>query len=34
MTAEMHTEKGVMKIEFYEEDAPKAVKNFEMNQKG
>ena len=28
MTAEMHTEKGVMKIEFYEQDAPKTVANF------
>jgi len=28
MTAEMHTEKGIMKIEFYENDAPKAVANF------
>lgn len=28
MTAEMHTEKGVMKIEFYEADAPNTVKNF------
>ncbi|MEM9413455.1 MAG: peptidylprolyl isomerase [Planctomycetota bacterium] len=26
--AEMHTAKGVMKIEFYEEDAPKTVENF------
>ena len=28
MTAEIHTEKGVMKIEFYVEDAPNTVKNF------
>ena len=28
MTAEMHTEKGVMTIEFYEKDAPNAVANF------
>jgi peptidyl-prolyl cis-trans isomerase B (cyclophilin B) len=28
LTAEMHTEKGVMKIEFYEKDAPNTVKNF------
>ncbi len=27
-TAEIHTKKGVMKIEFFEEDAPKTVKNF------
>jgi len=27
-TAEIHTPKGVMKVEFYEEDAPKTVKNF------
>jgi peptidyl-prolyl cis-trans isomerase B (cyclophilin B) len=26
--AEMHTEKGVMKIEFYDQDAPNTVKNF------
>lgn len=28
MTAEIHTAKGVMKIEFFEEDAPKTVENF------
>lgn len=28
MIAEMQTEKGLMKIEFYEDDAPKAVANF------
>jgi len=28
MIAELHTEKGVMKIEFYEQDAPKTVDNF------
>lgn len=28
MTAEMHTEKGIMKIEFFENDAPIAVSNF------
>jgi len=28
MTAEMHTEKGVMTIEFYENDAPNTVANF------
>lgn len=27
-TAEMHTDKGVMKIKFYEKDAPNTVKNF------
>jgi len=26
--AEIHTDKGVMKIEFYENDAPNTVKNF------
>ncbi|RED92057.1 peptidylprolyl isomerase [Marinoscillum furvescens] len=26
--AEIHTKKGVMKIEFYEKDAPKTVENF------
>lgn len=26
--AEMHTDKGVMKIEFFEKDAPNTVKNF------
>jgi peptidyl-prolyl cis-trans isomerase B (cyclophilin B) len=26
--AEIHTNKGVMKIEFYEQDAPKTVENF------
>ncbi|MBC7487154.1 MAG: peptidylprolyl isomerase [Cytophagaceae bacterium] len=34
-TAELHTEKGVMKIEFYEQDAPKAVENFvKLSKKG
>ncbi len=28
MLAEIHTEKGLMKVEFYEEDAPKTVENF------
>ena len=28
MTAEIHTEKGLMKVEFYENDAPNTVKNF------
>ena len=27
-TAEIHTPKGVMKVEFYEKDAPKTVENF------
>lgn len=27
-TAEIHTEKGIMKVEFYENDAPKTVNNF------
>jgi peptidyl-prolyl cis-trans isomerase B (cyclophilin B) len=27
-TGEIHTEKGVMKIEFYDQDAPNTVKNF------
>src|SRR5690606_13102423 len=27
-TAEIHTEKGVMKVEFYEKDAPNTVANF------
>lgn len=26
--AEIHTEKGVMKVEFFEKDAPKTVENF------
>ena len=33
--AEMLTDKGKMLIEFYENDAPKAVKNFvELSKKG
>jgi peptidyl-prolyl cis-trans isomerase B (cyclophilin B) len=28
MKAEIHTSKGVMKIDFFEKDAPKTVKNF------
>ena len=28
MTADIITEKGTMKVEFYEDDAPKAVENF------
>ena len=27
-TAEIHTNRGVMKVEFYEQDAPNTVKNF------
>nr|WP_321405455.1 peptidylprolyl isomerase [uncultured Carboxylicivirga sp.] len=27
-TAEIHTEKGIMKVEFYEKDAPNTVDNF------
>ena len=35
MTAEIHTAKGVMKVEFYEEDAPKTVDNFvTLSKKG
>lgn len=35
MTAEIHTSKGVMKVEFFEDDAPGAVKNFtDLAQKG
>ncbi len=34
-TAEMHTAKGVMKIVFYEKDAPNTVKNFvDLAEKG
>lgn len=34
-TAEIHTEKGVMSIEFYHEDAPKTVQNFiTLSEKG
>ena len=34
-TAEIHTSKGVMKIEFFEKDAPNTVKNFtDLVQKG
>lgn len=34
-TAEIHTSKGVMKVEFFEEDAPKTVDNFvSLSQKG
>ena len=35
MTAEIHTEKGLMKVEFYENDAPGTVKNFtDLAKKG
>ena len=35
MTAEIHTEKGLMKVAFYEKDAPNTVKNFtDLAQKG
>ncbi|WP_224996028.1 peptidylprolyl isomerase [Cesiribacter sp. SM1] len=34
-TAEIHTNKGVMKVQFFEKDAPKTVKNFvDLSQKG
>ena len=34
-TAELHTNKGVMKIEFFEEDAPLTIENFlTLAQKG
>lgn len=34
-TAEIHTTKGVMKVEFYEKDAPNTVKNFcDLAEKG
>ncbi|TGE04141.1 peptidylprolyl isomerase [Hymenobacter fodinae] len=34
-TAEIHTNKGVMKVEFYEQDAPNTVKNFtDLAKKG
>jgi len=34
-TAEIHTNKGVMKVEFYDKDAPKAVDNFiSLSKKG
>lgn len=34
-TAEIHTKKGVMKIKFFEEDAPATVKNFiDLAKKG
>ncbi len=35
MTAEIHTAKGVMKVKFYEEDAPNTVANFvKLAEKG
>ena len=35
MTAEIHTEKGLMKVEFFEKDAPGTVKNFtDLSKKG
>ena len=35
MIAEIHTEKGLMKVEFFEEDAPNTVKNFtDLSKKG
>ncbi|MFN3402517.1 MAG: peptidylprolyl isomerase [Cytophagaceae bacterium] len=35
LQAEMHTDKGVMKIHFYEKDAPNTVKNFvKLSQMG
>jgi peptidyl-prolyl cis-trans isomerase B (cyclophilin B) len=34
-TAEIHTAKGVMKVDFYEKDAPNTVKNFtDLAKKG
>ncbi len=34
-TAEIHTKRGVMKIEFFEKDAPKTVQNFiDLAQRG
>ncbi|AHM59682.1 peptidyl-prolyl cis-trans isomerase [Flammeovirgaceae bacterium 311] len=34
-TAEIHTNKGVMKVEFFEKDAPGTVKNFvDLSKKG
>ncbi|MEO1258657.1 MAG: peptidylprolyl isomerase [Bacteroidota bacterium] len=35
MTAEIHTQKGLMKVAFYEADAPNTVKNFtDLAKKG
>ena len=34
-TAEIHTSKGVMKVQFFEKDAPGSVKNFiDLSEKG
>ncbi len=34
-TAEIHTDKGIMKVEFYEKDAPNTVENFiNLSKKG
>jgi peptidyl-prolyl cis-trans isomerase B (cyclophilin B) len=34
-TAEIHTAKGIMKVEFYDKDAPNTVKNFiDLSEKG
>ncbi len=34
-TGEIHTEKGIMKINFYDEDAPNTVENFvKLSEKG
>ncbi|MCP4458476.1 MAG: peptidylprolyl isomerase [Cytophagales bacterium] len=34
-TAEIHTRKGVMKVEFFEKDAPNTVQNFiDLSEKG
>lgn len=34
-TAEIHTSKGVMKVDFFEKDAPNTVKNFiDLSKKG
>ena len=34
-TGEIHTDKGIMKVEFYENDAPKTVENFvSLSKKG
>ena len=35
MTAEIQTEKGTMKVELYENDAPNTIKNFvDLSKKG
>lgn len=34
-TAEIHTRRGIMKVEFFEKDAPNTVKNFiDLSEKG